>query len=98
MSSDEHRRLLGALAPLPERGWTFIPISVATPGASGIADGLLGMRTSGDTTDTIRVWEQWAVATRFTGSTSDTVRWSKAGRIGDVVAAVRRDLDREAAP
>jgi hypothetical protein len=84
--SAEHERLLALVAPLSERGWVFLPTTLAAPTNRRIVDALFGLRTHNDLEDTIQLWEQWATASRLRRTKGhETQLWHYSGRIESVV-------------
>ncbi|MFN2419380.1 MAG: hypothetical protein ABR593_10715 [Candidatus Limnocylindria bacterium] len=84
--SAEHERLLGLVAPLRERGWVFLPTTLAAPTNRHVVDALFGLRTHHSLEDNIQLWEQWAIAARLRKTDQyDTQLWHRSGRIEVIV-------------
>jgi len=85
--SAEHERLMGLVAPLRDRGWVFLPTSLAAPTTSRVVDALFGLHTHGDLEDNIQLWEHWAIASRLkrTDGHQEKQLWHRSGRIELIV-------------
>jgi hypothetical protein len=85
--SAEHERLLELVAPLRERGWVFVPTTLAAPTSRRIVDALFGIRTRGVVEDNVQLWEKWATASRLRRADGyETQVWHRSGVIEVVVA------------
>lgn len=84
--SDEHDRLLAAVAPLRAIGWVFVPTTLAAPTTKRTVPALFGLRTHGDLEDNIQTWEQWAIASRTRKTnTRETPLWHSSGPLEQIV-------------
>ena len=84
--SDEHDRLLAAVAPLRAIGWVFVPTTLAAPTSDKTMPALFGLRTHGDLEDNIQTWEKWAIASRTRKSrTRETPLWQGSGPLEQIV-------------
>lgn len=77
---------MAVVKPLRERGWVFVPTTLAAPTPSRTVDALFGLRTHGDHEDNIQLWDQWAVASRLRKSGArETPVWHSSGKAQNVI-------------